>query len=283
VVDRPDGSPLVGAIAVVDGTSDSVVTGGDGTFTIHDLPVGTHMVRVRSVGFEPVSDVVELSSHSPQHVNIALTTPARVPNSVLVAAHRLQAGYARVGFDRRQLDGAGQFLTADDIADKHAQFFSLLLAGTIAVQSEGLGPAGGALTSRQATGSCIAYVLDGNRFDPSAGTDLDALYRPDEIAGIEIYGSAVVPIEFRAVVVAPPKGPMSVTAPSDNRPGASGAPQPRTGTPVPSQIRASAVVPSEDQGTILADPRASGSSKLDANACTTVVVWTKSYLRVPTR
>ena len=96
---------------------------------MRELPVGTHMLLVRSVGFEPVSDVVELTDLDAQHVSVALITPARVMSPVVIEARRLAAAYARVGFDRRQQGGVGQFLTADDIAARHAEALSQLFEG----------------------------------------------------------------------------------------------------------------------------------------------------------
>jgi len=289
VIERPDGSPLAGATAVVQGTADSVVTGSDGTFAIHGLPSGTHMVHVRSVGFEPVSDVVELTNHEPQHVSIALTTPARVPNAVLVAAHRLQAGYARVGFDRRQLEGEGQFLTADDIADKHAPFLSVLLAGTMGAQVANP-PLGTNPSASQTVASCVAFVLDGYHFNRVVDGNLDALYHPDEIAGIEIYSGESVPGEFRGSASVSSEARDGASGPAQVRSGASvSAPlrggssvpgQSRIGASVPSEARSGAPVASEAQGSPLPGAGGAGSLKQGTEACATVVVWTKAHLGV---
>jgi hypothetical protein len=195
-VERPDGTPLAGATAVVEGTTDSATTGADGTFTMRHLPTGTHMVLVRAVGFEEMVEVVELAQSAPQHVVVALTTPAPVLATVRVEAHLLQAGYARVGFDRRQREEIGQFLTADDIAQKHALVFSQLFTGVTGIQrSYGFRGANGA--GGRGSGSCLVYVLDGHPFTRIGEGELDAMFRPDEIAGIEIYNAPSVPPQFR--------------------------------------------------------------------------------------
>jgi len=195
-VERPDGSPFTGAKVVLEGTRDSTVVDSAGAFTLRGLPVGTHMVLVRSMGFEPVSDVVELTSRGPQHVSIALTTPAREMDPVVVQAHRLAIAYARIGFDRRRQEGVGQFLTADDIAEKHATTFSSLFNGIGGVRLD-FTPGGTNLANERGADACLVYVVDGHPFNREVNGELDASIRPNEIGAIEVYSAASVPPEFR--------------------------------------------------------------------------------------
>jgi hypothetical protein len=214
-VERPDGSPMIGATALIRGTTDSAKTGHDGTFSMKGLPAGTHMLVVRSVGFEPVAEVVELANLTPQRVAISMSTPAQMLSPVIVEAQRLQAGYVRVGFARRRESGAGQFLTADDIAEKHAQTFSQLFAATAGVQRS-YTPGGSNLGSGHGIGSCLVYVLDGHPFNRIVDGELDTMFRPDEIAGVEIYSPAAVPPEFRTRTL---PGPNAAGVPTDGTDG----------------------------------------------------------------
>src|SRR5208282_28274 len=66
IVVRPDGSPMSGATAIVEGTPDSTLTDDLGSFRMHGLPTGTHMLVVRVLGFEPVSVAVELTNSTPR-------------------------------------------------------------------------------------------------------------------------------------------------------------------------------------------------------------------------
>lgn len=242
-VQRPDGSPLPGATAIVEGTRDSAVSDSNGTFTMRGLPTGTHMLVVRSVGFEPVSDAVELTNREAQHVNVALLTPARELDAVIVRAERLAAGYARVGFDRRRRSGIGTFLTADDIATKHAGSFSDLLAGLGGLQLSAREGVDG-VTGGDGVRSCVAYLLDGQPIGQAAPSDLDALLQPDEIGAIEVYSAASVPEELR--VRSTGAGLASVQ-----------------GRARPGETRTAAAVEPEH-----------------TEACTTIVVWTKTHLGV---
>jgi hypothetical protein len=196
VVVRPDGSPLSGASAFVQGTSDSTVTGDSGSFAMHGLPAGTHMLIVRALGFEPVSEAVELSNRTARSVEVSLLTPAHVLSPVVVQARQIQAGYARVGFDRRQISGVGQFMTVDDIARRNAQDFSQLFATMPGIRLE-YAHAGTNVQSSRGIGACVVYVLDGHPFNRLVDGELDALYQPSDIGAIEVYGPAAVPQEFR--------------------------------------------------------------------------------------
>ena len=195
-VERPDGSPLPGAIITVSGAKDSAISGADGSFTIRGLPTGTHMVLVRYVGFEPITEVVELANAEPQRLSLVFNTPAHRLPGVLVLARRLKAGYARVGFDVRQHAGVGQFLTLDDIEALHATNFSQIFATLKGVQLS-YTPAGTNIESSRNLEGCLVYFLDGHPFNRMTDGELDVLFSPDEIAGVEVYSGASVPAEFR--------------------------------------------------------------------------------------
>ena len=264
-VQRPDGTAFVGAIARVEGTPDSVVTGSDGTFTIRGLPPGTHMVVVQSVGFEPVADVVELTNREPQHVSMALATPSRTPSPALLRAERLRAGYARVGFDRRRQEAVGQFLTAEDIAAKHARVFSELLDGMVDLQSSFSAPPTNLPSASQPGASCTVYVLDGHPFNQSSNGELDALYRPDEIAGIEVYNGVSAPPQFRVPALPSPVAPGAPLV-GGLRPGSRDARNQENG---------------RQQGVRQPSSAAAGiAQSARPDECTTLVVWTKAHFGV---
>ncbi len=206
---RPDGSPLEGATAIVEGTPDSAVTNELGAFHLKGLPTGTHMLVVRVLGFEPVSAPVELANSTPRVVSIAMLTPAHLLSPVLVQARQLQAAYARVGFDRRQRAGNGQFLTLDDIARKNALDFDQLFTTTPGIRLSYRGGGGSNIESSQGVASCLIYVIDGHPFNRLIDGELDALYQPEDLGGIEIYSPAAVPEEFR-VMTMPTTNPLGV-------------------------------------------------------------------------
>ena len=169
---------------------------GLGRRPVFRLPAGTQTIQVRSVGFEEAAQVVELAFRSAEHVTVTLPTAARVLSPVIVSTQRLQAGYARVGFDRRRHEGLGQFFTADDIAKRQAVHFSELLNGSPAIQS-GHAPGADNAESDRGMDPCLLYVVDGHPIAHLGESEVDALYRAGQIVGVEIYSGASAPSEFR--------------------------------------------------------------------------------------
>ena len=53
VIDKATATPIVGATVVIEGTSYSVTTESDGRYLIPGVPMGTHRVRVRYIGYAP--------------------------------------------------------------------------------------------------------------------------------------------------------------------------------------------------------------------------------------
>src|SRR5438093_9657678 len=54
VIDSTTRQPLVGVSVVVEGTGLGAITGEDGTFSIGDVPAGTHTLRARRIGYAAV-------------------------------------------------------------------------------------------------------------------------------------------------------------------------------------------------------------------------------------
>lgn len=196
-VERPDGGPLAGALVEVEGTGDSSTTGDAGYFTIRGLPSGTHMLVVRSVGFEPISVVVELTRRATQHVVVAMMKAAYVLSPVVVQAQQLARGYQNVGFSQRRRVGVGQFMTLDQITARHAEQFTDLFTNFHGIRLAYGGPAGTDVVASRGIDGCVVYVIDGMSFNQVVHGELDAMLLPNSLAGIEVYTPPEVPEEFK--------------------------------------------------------------------------------------
>ncbi len=196
-VERPDGGPLGGALVEVEGTGDSSTTGDAGYFTLRGLPSGTHMLVVRSVGFEPTSVVVELTRRAPQHIVVSMMKAAYVLSPVVVQAQQLARGYENVGFSQRRRVGVGQFMTLDQIAARHAEQFTDLFTNFNGIRLAYGGPAGTDVVPGRGIGGCIVYVIDGMAFNQVVHGELDAMLLPESLAAIEVYTPPEVPEQFK--------------------------------------------------------------------------------------
>jgi CarboxypepD_reg-like domain/Carboxypeptidase regulatory-like domain len=196
-VQRPDGRPVPGAIALVEGTGDSAVASDEGMFTIRGLPSGTHMLIVRSVGFEPASIAVELTRREVRQVVVVMMNATYVLSPVVVQAQQLALGYANVGFSQRRRVGVGQYMTLDDITRRHVDQLSDLFTGLHGVRLAYGGPAGTDVVASRGTHGCLVYVIDGQPFNPIVHGEVDAMLVPGSLAGIEVYTPSEVPEQFR--------------------------------------------------------------------------------------
>jgi hypothetical protein len=197
-VQRPDGSALGGALVEVDGTGDSSTTGDAGHFSLRGLPSGTHMLVVRSVGYEPTSVVVELTRRAPQHVVVTMMNATYVLSPVVVQAQQLDRGYQSVGFTHRRHIGVGQFMTLDQITARHAEQFTDLFTTFRGIKLAYGGPSGTDVVPGRGIDGCIVYVIDGMPYNQIVHGELDAMLLPESLAGIEVYTPPEVPEEFKA-------------------------------------------------------------------------------------
>jgi carboxypeptidase family protein len=208
-VRNPASQPIANARVYVMGAADSALTAADGQFTLHNLPSGTRTLVVRSVGFEPVTMPVELTTREARHVIVPFTATAVPVLTPIVITARLDASLKRVGFDQRRRAGDGTFMTAEQI-DKHKAYdfhdlFTTFPGVRVDYSSDGHASlmatqgAGGCIgyaavpgkgvqtTPGQNCGPCLTYVVDGSRYEEYDEGDMDTFVRPEEIGAIEVY------------------------------------------------------------------------------------------------
>jgi hypothetical protein len=51
-------------------------------------------------------------------------------------------------------------------------------------------------SSRDATGGCVNFVVDGTRWTEMTPGDIDDYVRPDELRAVEFYNPSTVPAQF---------------------------------------------------------------------------------------
>lgn len=189
------GRPLAGAqVGIADGPRTRANERGE--WTLADAPAGTRMLEVRAVGYYPERRRVDVIAGAAP-VRVALSTFKAVLDTVRVAAAAYDRN--RSGFQQRSRSGAGRYLTPADIARRQPIVLSDLLRTTPGVRldpsADGMGEQ---LLMRGPFGSCApAIYVDGHYFDELTSVDLDAMVRPNEIVGMEIYSDASAPAQFR--------------------------------------------------------------------------------------
>ena len=214
----PQAQAVVAARVYVMGAEDSAQTDAQGQFTLRNLPSGSRTVVVRAIGYEPVTQPVELTTREPRHIVVPFTARAVPTLKPVQVVARLDQGLHGVGFDQRKRQGLGTFWTLPDIEKHKAYEFHDLFttfpglkvdynidgrASLMATRGEygciGYNAAGQA-TIGSNCGPCVAYVIDGAPYAESDEGDLDTYVHPQDVGALEIYQPNSVPRSIAGVI-----------------------------------------------------------------------------------
>lgn len=98
VTDAGSLEPLAGAQVFIQGTDLGTLTGPEGRYRIENVPAGTHEVRVRLIGYQPVTESVEVSagqvSTADFQVNVSAIALDEVVATVSGVQRRREAGHS---------------------------------------------------------------------------------------------------------------------------------------------------------------------------------------------
>ena len=167
------------------------------------------MVTIRRLGYRPERIAVALSAGRPREVAITLTRLVPVLSTVTTTAAERSA-YRDVGFQQRLQAGIGEFLTYEQIQQKHAPQFTELLRSshTVRVVRRPRQFDNALVGTRMTKGAptCVSLVVDGVpqplRDEYSAAGTLigsespDAILDVSNIGAIEVYEPSERPAGF---------------------------------------------------------------------------------------
>ena len=195
-------------------------TDSTGRFVFRGVPSGPQRLRVRRLGFGPVSMEVRVPDRDSVVVHIRLTPSAQLLPAVPVEdSQRSAVNYRLKDFERRRSSGVGQFLTATDLASERSKPLGdvvVRLRGTYVVRSATAAcltaTRGSQSFQNSASGWCgnqlvggaycpVAVFVDGHLSYAGHDEEVFNLNRlhADEVAGIEFYvGAGTMPREFGA-------------------------------------------------------------------------------------
>jgi TonB-dependent Receptor Plug Domain/Carboxypeptidase regulatory-like domain len=196
VVSADGGRAVPGAfVRVVNGAA--IRANDRGEFVLSDVPAGSRMLDVRSVGFSPDRRAVDVVDGAAP-VQIVLSTLKAVLDTVRVRAERLAVRHLSGFSERKRAGGMGRFLTADDIARRQLTVMSDLFR-TIPGTRVQPGEEGQPLIMIRGTLDewCQpAWYVDGRNMGELSLEVLDGWVRPQDVAGIEVYPGAATPPQF---------------------------------------------------------------------------------------
>jgi protocatechuate 3,4-dioxygenase beta subunit len=192
------GEPVGDAIVELSQTGLTSRTDASGRFELARLPVGTHTLEVRRIGFAPQRLPVHLASQSPTSVSVQLDKPVRLLDAVRVSARTI---YSRrqVEIERRRSRGQGHFIMRDELERYPASRLTDVLRRIPGVNVYA-SPTGDVVTVSRGQSSMSALCrptvyMDGHRL--GSAEDVDALASVTSLEAIEVYTSAgQTPVEY---------------------------------------------------------------------------------------
>lgn len=145
VVDAATQEPLPGATVVLAGTTAGTATGPSGTFTLIEVPVDTHTVRVSLVGFEPVSRAVEVREGERVVLEVALSEQTAELGAISVVSRRggfvpsSLSSASKIGAAPLETPQSVSVITQDQLEVQDATTLAEALRYTPGVQGEAWG------------------------------------------------------------------------------------------------------------------------------------------------
>jgi hypothetical protein len=191
------GRPVSDAIVQIWNTGVTATTDEMGRFDLAALPVGTHTLEVRRIGFVPHAVPVDLTAQSPTTMQVTLAKPVRLLDAVRVTGRTV---YSRrlEEIAQRQRRGFGHVIMRDELERSAAIRVSDVLRRVPGIRIIPSGASNIVSFSRSLgiSGPCLPTVyLDGMRMGQQE--DIDFLAMPTTLEAIEVYPSSIgAPIEY---------------------------------------------------------------------------------------
>lgn len=192
-VTNAGGVPVENARVSVQGAVVSTATNRDGSFTLAGVPPGTQSVLVRRVGYTPVELPLDVAMHAPNRITVRLGTYTPQLSSVEVKA-KAKDPLETTGFSRREKSGMGRYLTPDQIDNIHPSYTSDALRRIAGLYVSGSGYSASVTTTRG--NGCVRYLVDGSPVNADAGQSIDELVGANDLAAVEFYNVADIPMEL---------------------------------------------------------------------------------------
>ncbi len=203
IVRALDGAPIAGArIALTSGAGESR-SNARGEFTLEGLPLGTHTLEARAIGYVPGTAIVDVVDFREEAAELVLLdVSAYLLDTVRVAAARRLDAAARDGFERRRRSGSGTFVDETVLDTIRAVSFKDLvrrIPGIRFVRGNRFDDQWREhieFTSGQRAPCIPVIYLDGAQLIHDR-TDLDVIVHPASVRRIEVYLRGIaIPAEF---------------------------------------------------------------------------------------
>ncbi|MGQ0703541.1 MAG: carboxypeptidase-like regulatory domain-containing protein [Gemmatimonadales bacterium] len=216
-VATPTGKPVWAAEVSILGDSLTTLTDSAGRFVLREIPPGTHVVRVRRIGFRPQYLAAKLESGEEKDVLIALTPGAyELPELRVTAREAKPIEYAWTtkyeDFFRRKRVGLGYYISREDIDRKRSVETASLLVGVPGIRFKFGAP--GRVPNEITTTRCdfLSVWVDGWELNPNLVKRLSPKpmegdpKNPQQVTGALLETILPIQIEMIEVYTSPARG-----------------------------------------------------------------------------
>lgn len=190
------GQPLAGVDISLEGAAPTTTSGTDGTFSLRGLPAGTQALVLRHVGYSLTDVTVDLSNVAVRQADVKMAPAPPMLARVTVEGKR-DKGLRDVGFTTRSKAGIGSYITEDQIAERQPTQMTDLFTQMRGIRVDYSSGYPMLEDSRDASGGCVSYVIDGNPTPMPDPQDFNDFMHPDEVSAVEVYTSAEAPAQFQ--------------------------------------------------------------------------------------
>jgi hypothetical protein len=192
VYDAQTGEPIEGAEVVDMLSKTSALTTKTGTISLFFLPDGGGIIRIRKLGYQPITMPVEISPNDTTPVTITMVSAATTLPTVVTTDSAPNYVSSRLrDFEARRKQGAGYFITEAELRKNDNGTMTNMVRRIPGVNIVCRGRTCRAMSIR---GGCAAVVyIDGVQ---STDKDLDKI-SVNDYAGVEFYaGGATAPPQY---------------------------------------------------------------------------------------
>jgi len=201
-------TPLLAALISLTDLEVLGVTDSQGVFRIGPIPPGDRRVRVTLPGYLPTEFTVYLSPGQSMWLSLELETSPVIPLEGIDAQGTRTLSSDLREFHERRRQGNGHFFTRNEIETARPSRLTdlfLSLPGLEVVEVTGPFGSSQEVRFRRASGTSgrgpcrVGYVVNGRALPVAADLGINSLFRPDDVAGIEVYsGSSRIPAQFNS-------------------------------------------------------------------------------------
>lgn len=200
LVDAGTEEPIEAATVRREGAESGALTDSRGRFRLTALPVGVQDLAVRHVAYGEQTVTVEVQAQRTARVEVRIAPSPIALEPIAVTLEQRDRWLEDTGFYQRASRGLGQFVTPEEIDQKHLRNFHQILEN---VQGLDMRPVCRGshcffyVGSSTSAGCVPTFYVDGRKVWRPRIMDLDAVTSAHDVAAVEVYrGISQTPAEF---------------------------------------------------------------------------------------